>query len=109
MWSCNNPCSEGSVCDHQIVFRAKTQKKFTVSFALANSTRANHMWLFVHLSNPDIEVTTCYQFISTRDSPQNFFQTVVQFLLNLFEVGHFWRIDTQLWWHAHFSAAEVSW
>ena len=53
---------EGSVCDDQIVFRAKTQKKFTFSVALANSTQANHTWPFVHLSNPDFEVTACYQF-----------------------------------------------
>ena len=65
------PALEGSVCDYQIVFRAKTQKTFTVSVALANSTQANHTWPFVHLSNPDFEVTACYQFISTRNSPQN--------------------------------------
>ena len=62
---------EDIVCDHQIVFRAKTQKKFTVSVALDSSTQANHTWPFVHHSNPDIEVTACYQFISTRNSPQN--------------------------------------
>ena len=62
---------EDIVCDHQIVFRAKTQKTFNVSVALDSSTQANHTWPFVHHSNPDIEVTACYQFISTRNSPQN--------------------------------------
>ena len=48
---------EDSVCDDQIVFRAKSQK-FTVSVSIPNSMRANHTRPFVHLlSNPGIEVT----------------------------------------------------
>ena len=97
------------VCDDQIVFWGKTQKKFTVWVALANSTRANHTWPFVHLSSPGIEVSGYYQLISTRNSPQNVFQIVVEFLLKLFGVGHFWSLDTQLWRRTHFTAAEVSW
>ena len=58
-----------SVCDDQIVFRAKSQKKFTVSVALPNSVRANHTWPFVHLLfNPGIEVTSyviSYQYYGT--------------------------------------------
>ena len=86
---------EDSVCDDQVVFPGKTQREFTVWVALANSTWANHTWPFVYLSNPGIEVSGSYQFISTRNSPQHFSQIVVEFLLKLFGVGHFWR--SQLW------------
>ena len=48
---------EDSICDDQIVFRAKSQK-FTVSVSIPNSMQANHTRPFVHLlSNPGIEVT----------------------------------------------------
>ena len=48
---------EDSVCDDQIVFRAKSQK-FTISVSIPNSMWANHTCPFVHfLSNPGIEVT----------------------------------------------------
>ena len=100
---------EDSICDDQIVFRAKTQKKFTVWVALPNSKPANHSWPFVHFSNLDIEVTCYYQFISTRDFPPNFCQIVVEFLFNLFRVSHFWSLGTQLWWCTHFSAQKISW
>ena len=82
-----------SVCDKQIVFRAKTQKTFTVWVALPNSTRANHTRPFVHLFDSGIQVTGYYQFISTRNTLQNFSQVFVEFLLNLFGVSYFWNLD----------------
>ena len=49
---------EDSVCDDQILSRAKSQK-FTVSVSIPNSMRANHTCPFVHpFSNPGIEVTS---------------------------------------------------
>ena len=48
---------EDSVCDDQIVFRAKSQK-FTVSDSIPNSMRANQTCPLVHLlSDLGIEVT----------------------------------------------------
>ena len=48
---------DDSVCDDQIVFRAKSHK-FTVSVSIPNSMLANHICPFIHLlSNPSIEVT----------------------------------------------------
>ena len=48
---------EDSVCDDQIVFRAKRQK-LTVSVSIPNSMQANHTCPFFHLlCNPGIEVT----------------------------------------------------
>ena len=49
---------ENSVCDEQIVFRAKSHK-FTISVSIPNSMQANHTCPFVHpFSNPGIEVTS---------------------------------------------------
>ena len=48
---------DDSVCDDQILFRAKS-RKFTISVSIPNSVRANHTCPFVHpFSNPGIEVT----------------------------------------------------
>lgn len=46
--------------------------------------RVNHTWAFVHLlSNPDVDVTSYYEFISSSNSPQHLSQTVEELLLNL--------------------------